>query len=304
MNYFLFLLMGLVWSASFLGIKVTVLALPPIFCAMTRVFIALLTFTIFFIGQHRSLKINLSDAMRLWIVGIISQGLPFILLFWGEQSVAPALASIINTSVAAWALLFNIIIFRDYSQMTIAKISGLVLGLLGVLAIFWPSLCECTSKFIGILSITGMAICYAIGALINQRWVIGKIPVSLRANLWHQHLGSLAFLLLMMILFEHWPSVHQVFGNGKVLLALAYLGIFSTAVAWIIYNHLIKEWGAILASSVMYIMPPLALLWDFIFLKLTPATNEILGVIIILIGITLIQFTPRRQQVISKTLTQ
>jgi drug/metabolite transporter (DMT)-like permease len=58
-----------------------------------------------------------------------------------------------------------------------------------------------------------------------------------------------------------------------------------------IYFYLLKEWGAVRTTSVMYIVPMLAILWDLLFLHLIPSTNELMGILTILVGVALIQWT-------------
>jgi len=295
MSYVLFLLLGLFWSASFIFIKITVLVLPPILSALLRVVVAQITFSLFFVVMRHRLQVPFASIWRLWIIGIFLQGIPFLLLFIGECYVAPALASIINGTVAIWVLCFSILIFRDYSQVTLPKLSGLALGVLGVLFIFIPMVQAGThTKAIGVLAITGMAMSYGIGALLNQHFCKCKYKVGIQASLWHQHWGSLMFLLTATLLFEPHINLGPLFHNPHVLLALLYLGVCSTAVAWFIYCYLIENWGAVRASSVLYIVPILTIIWDILFLHLVPTLNEIYGIIIILLGVALIQFTKKR----------
>jgi drug/metabolite transporter (DMT)-like permease len=294
LHLFMFLLLAALWSGSFINIKITVETFPPVFSALVRVFIALVCLTVLFLCQRKKITVSFKDGARLWLTGIFNQGLPFALLFYGERSVAPALASILNSTVSIWALLLGTIIFCDFKQWTPNKIIGLILGTAGVIFIFWPMLAAHNhSTLIGTLSILGMAVAYAIGALLNQHWIFGKMKTTIEANLWQQHLSSIVFLGLVSLILEPWP-IYSHFMNIKVIGAFLYLGVFATALAWIIYFSLIKHWDAVRASSVMYIVPILAILWDYLFLHLIPSWNQGIGATAILGGIILIQWTRRK----------
>ena len=186
-------------------------------------------------------------------------------------------------------------IFKDYSQVTFTKISGLILGVLGLLIIFWPDLTHQghQNQLIGILSITGMAMSYAFGALLNQRLNASIHKVAFKASLWQQHWGSLFFLLMISSLLEKWPSPLLILHDVHAILALLYLGIFSTTIAWFIYVHLINTWGALRASTVLFVTPILAIIWDKVFTNITPSLLELEGVLVILLGIGLIQFSKK-----------
>lgn len=298
MNYVVFVLLGIFWSLSFLAIKITVISIPPIFSAFLRVLIAQIAFTLFFVTMRHKLKAPFASIWRLWGVGIFLQGIPFLLLFIGECYVAPALASIINSTVPVWVFLLGISFFGDARHVNIGKFMGLALGMVGACFIFLPMLQgDNTSRLFGVLAITGMAISYALGALLNQRFCKSKFHVNLQASLWHQHWGSLSFLALCTLIFEHHFDITPVLHSSQVLFALLYLGIFSTAIAWFIYCHLISTWGAVRASTVLYMVPILTLIWDGLFLHLAPGFNEIAGIVFILLGVSLIQFCKKPQGV-------
>ena len=291
-NYIWFTLLALLWSGSFLGIKITVEHFPPLFCAMVRVFISLVFLTAIFGAMRAPLIVPFSTTWRLWIAGLFVQGIPFALLFYGERFIAPALAAILNSTVPIWALLLNLIIFRDIPKNIVLKILGLAIGLAGVMVIFIPRLEPGGhNTIVGLVAVIGMAICYGLGSILTQHVFSEKAKYHFQASVWQQHCSSLVFLLISSLTLEQWPSWHVFVENTSwdVWVAFIYLGLFSTAIAWIIFFHLIKEWGAVRASSVTYIMPVLAIYWDSIFLHLKPGWNELIGAALILIGVAITQ---------------
>jgi drug/metabolite transporter (DMT)-like permease len=292
-DFCFFGLLALLWSGSFLSIKITVDSCPAFFSAMTRVFVAFLSLSILFLIQKKKIFLSPRLAWRLWVAGIFSQAIPFAFLFYGEQFVEPALASIINSTVAIWALMLGVIFLRDFAQLTFYKVTGVLLGFVGIILIFGPMLKNGDDATVGILSIFGMVISYAIGALINQHIVFGKMKTEFQTNLWQQHLASFLFLLCLFLVFEPFPSLHNLM-NIRVVGAFIYLGVFATAISFIIYYYLIREWDAVRASSVMYVVPMLAILWDYVFLDLSPTWHELIGAAIILVGVMLIQCAKKK----------
>jgi len=290
-NILLFLLLALMWSGSFIFIKITVDAFPPVFSAAVRVFIAFITLTLLFISQRKKFLTPLQQCPKLWITGLFAQALPFAFLFYGEKFIAPALAAILNSTVSLWALLLGSLLFRDNTHWSFPKISGLLLGFGGILLIFLPFIGQHHNSMIGVMSVLAMAICYAIGGLLNQHWLFKKARIPMEICLWQQHLASLLFLLLISFLLE--PSPSFALFNFKISLAFLYLGVVATAFAWMIYFYLLRAWDAVRAASVMYLVPLLAMCWDFIFLHHTPSLNEIAGAGAILTGVVLIQVKRR-----------
>ncbi|MDX2164649.1 MAG: DMT family transporter [Gammaproteobacteria bacterium] len=289
-DYCLYGLLALFWSGSFINIKTTVDACPEFFSAMLRVFIGFITLTIFFLCQEKKVFVSPKIAWRLWVAGIFSQAIPFAFLFYGEQFIRPALASIINSTVSIWALLLGVVFLRDYAQLQRYKVLGVIIGFIGILIVFGPMLDDGRNAVVGIVSVFAMVLSYAVGALINQHMVFGKLKPATHVNLWQQHLASFVFLLVLTLSTEKFPDMHTLM-NVKVMGAFIYLGVFATAISFMIYYYLIREWDAVRASSVMYMVPMLAILWDYLFLHVPSEWYEIFGAIIILVGVMLIQKT-------------
>lgn len=285
----LFLVLALLWSGSFINIKIVVSQLPSVFCAMVRVLISFACLSIFFTIKQKKVFRPSFAYWRIWMAGFFVQALPFSLLFYGEKFIAPALASILNSTVSLWALVLGAVIFRDASQWTPIKIFGIVLGFLGIMFIFVPFISSGENSLIGVIAVLAMAISYAVGSLINQHVIFKRMTINSETNLIQQHICSILFLALTSLTLETWPAWSDLL-SIKLILAFLYLGIMATAIAWIIYFYLLKEWGAVRTTSVMYIVPVLAILWDFLFLHLIPTKNEFIGMFAILVGVTLIQW--------------
>src|SRR5690348_13765600 len=139
-NFILFLVLALLWSGSFINIKVVVGELPPVFCAMMRVLISLVCLSLLFALMRKKVFSLPAKYWQLWLAGLFAQALPFLFLFYGEKFIAPAFASIINSTVSIWALILGTLIFRDFSQWTAVKVGGIVLGFIGIILIFSPFL--------------------------------------------------------------------------------------------------------------------------------------------------------------------
>lgn len=293
-NYLIYFLLASFWGGSYTAIKFAVLQAPPFFSAMLRVGIAQICLVLFMLVGRTSIRLPKNMYWKIWLIGLFPLGIPFAFLFWGERYISPGLAGILCATMPIWALILSLIFTRSSTNFSINKLLGLLIGLLGVCIIFWPMLNfkGYEKEIIGSIATLFMALSYAIGALLNQR-VLGK-QIPFFANIFHQNLSSFIFLLALSACFESWPSKELLFSSSQVWIASIYLGLFSTAIAWLIYFHLIREWGAIRAASVTYVAPILAILWDYVFFHNYPRTSEILGVMIILVGVILIQISKKQ----------
>jgi drug/metabolite transporter (DMT)-like permease len=302
LNYFLLVLVAAFWGGSFVAIKYVIADFPPIFSAFLRVGTSLILLYLFFLFTRKNLAVSFPLRCRLWTIGIFAQGIPFSFLFWGEHLISAGLAGILNGTVPIWIFLISILFLRKTTEITTTKILGVIWGFMGIIVIFWPMLTfhEIRSEALGIGAVLIMAISYSIASLLTQH-LFAKQKIDFYANLYHQQWGSVMFLFLLSILLEKWPSLPVFLTAYPALIATFYMGLCSTALAWLIYYHLIREWGAIRTSAVTYLMPIMALLWDYVFLHNLPTLFESVGVVIILTSVLLMQY-PNTSKI--KTLSQ
>ncbi len=292
--YILFLALALFWSFSFLAIRISIAFFSPVFGATLRVGVAFFALSVLFVFTKTSLTQPWRITLLLWLQGILGQAFPFLFLFWGEQYISPGLASILNATVPLWTLLISLLILRDKKSLTLKKILGLILGFTGIITIFAPMILTGTAKtsamtLIGVLSLLAMAISYASAAILYQKLCQQK-ALEFKASVWHQHVGSFVFLLIFSFFTDSWPvaSIWSTF-SFDALLATIYLGLFSTALAYLIYSYLISQWGAVRAVSVVYVVPVFSVLWDFLFLHIHLRFYALTGMLIILLGVIFVQ---------------
>jgi drug/metabolite transporter (DMT)-like permease len=287
-DYLLFALLAAFWGGSFVAIKFAVLVFPSTFSAMLRVGIALAVLAVLFSIQKRKLHVPLATRRKMWLAGLFAQGLPFALLFWGEKRISPGLAGIINGTVPIWAFILGLLA-RNGETVTKRKTVGLLLGFIGIAVICSPLLSfgGTRGEIAGTAAVFLMAICYGVGTLLTRSLLSGA-KVDFRANAFHQNCASLAFLAVVSYFAEPWPTPQVIFASPVAVVSILYLGVFSTAVAFLIYFHLIREWGAVRASAVTYVAPIIAVFWDYVFFKNVPDRFEVVGVLAVLSGVVLL----------------
>ena len=285
----LFVLLAAFWGGSFVAIKFAVQVFPSTFSAMLRVGLALAVLFALFRYQGKDLSVSSPTRRKMWLAGLFAQGLPFALLFWGEKRISPGLAGIINGTVPIWTFIFGLIAGNSES-FTVRKTGGLILGFGGIAVICSPmlSFSGTRGEIAGTAAVFLMAICYGIGTLLTRSLLSGAAKVDFRANVFHQNCASLAFLFVLSLFAEPWPSAHAVFASPAAVTSIIYLGVFSTALAFLIYFHLIREWGAVRASAVTYVAPIIAVFWDYVFFRNVPDRFEIAGVLLVLSGVVLL----------------
>lgn len=289
-DYALFGLLAAFWGGSFVAIKFVVRDFAPMFGAMLRVGVALAVLAAVFKGEGRSLRVPAALRGKMWLAGFFAQGLPFCLLFWGERRISPGLAGIINGTVPLWTFALGLLAAGGGERVSPRKALGLALGLAGMAVIFAPLLVfgGTRGEVLGAGAVFLMALSYGVGSTLSRALLSGGRRADFRANLFHQHCASFVFLAAVSAACEPWPSPSAFFAVPAAVASVLYLGVFSTAAAFLIYYHLIREWGAVRASAVTYVAPVFALFWDFAFFGRLPSGSELAGVVAILSGVVLL----------------
>ncbi|MDE2292061.1 MAG: DMT family transporter [Elusimicrobia bacterium] len=285
MNVALFCVLASFWGGSFIAIKYVVAALPPVTGAAVRVLIGLVILRAILGALRRDTTVSWESRWRLWVTGLFSQGLPFALLFWGERRISAGLAGLINGTVPLWTFLIGTAAGREPASRRPGAWAGVGLGLVGAGLIFAPSLGR-GGEALGAAACLGMALCYATAAVLARTVLAGERPVDVYAGAFHQQVGSTVFLAALAAALS--GGATQPLPTGAALAGEIYLGVCSTALAFLIYFRLIRDWGSLKASTVTYVMPIVTLALDRVFFGRLPRALEAAGCAVVLCGIAVL----------------
>src|SRR5689334_13813304 len=99
------LLLGAVWGASFLFIKIAVAEMPPEILVTVRLVVAALLL----LGTLYARGLRLPARPRVWgdflFTGVVGLVFPYLLITWGEQHIASGMAAILNATTPLFSLL-------------------------------------------------------------------------------------------------------------------------------------------------------------------------------------------------------
>ncbi len=169
-------------------------------------------------------------------------------------------------------------------RMTVNKAIGVVIGFSGLLLLVYPNLITgVTASIYGIVAISLAAVSYGIG-LVYIRKHLTKIP-SIQAPA--AQLLSVTIYLVPLALWVN-PSFDLLSVGNEALWAVSILGVFGTAIAFILYFKLIERTSAGYASMVTYLMPIYGVLLGAALLQEQITGWMILGAALILGGVSLV----------------
>lgn len=280
-NLLLLFLLGMIWGASFLFIRASVSTIGPFPLMFSRVFVAGILLVLY-AGLSRQLRRDTFSAnwRKLLVVGFLNSALPFSLIGFSQLHITASLGSILNATTALFAALFAILLLGD--RLTLVKGAGLVIGITGVVVLVgWSPIPLSPAVALGIAGSLGAAISYALsGVYISKR--CQDVPSMTLAI--GQQAGSALLLLPLAAV-----NVGQISRPSPgVIGAVIGLGLICTALAYVIYFHLIEEEGPIRALMVTYLVPAFGTLWGVLFLGETLTLSILAGFTAILLSVILV----------------
>ena len=277
-QFLILLVLGLIWGASFLFIKVAVVTIPPFTVAFGRT--ALAALTLYVVLRYRGLK--LGSWGHLWgaflILGLFNGTVPYTLITWAEIHIDSGLAAILNALMPLFTVLLAHFFTQD-EKLNWMKVIGILLGFLGILALIGPAVLKgLGTHVIAQLAVVGAALCYALAAIYGRR--LKAVPPLVSAT--GQLIG--AALLTMPVSFiidKPWELSVTLLSLG----ALACLSLLGTALAYILYYYLLARIGATNVSLVTYLLPITGVFWGALLLGERLHWSAFLALALILAGI-------------------
>jgi drug/metabolite transporter (DMT)-like permease len=265
------------WGGSFLFMRVATPEFGPIALIAVRVTIAALVLmpVLAARGGLRELR---ESAWPLLVVGVISAALPFSLLAFATLSLTAGFTSILNATAPFFAAIVAFVWLGD--RLSRLRVTGLVIGFGGVLLLVWGKASfKGDGAGLALAAGLGSGVCYGIAANYT------KVRLS--------HVGPLvtatgcqvgAAVCWLPLAVWRMPAAMP---SLKAWLMVGALGVFCTAIAYILYFRLIARLGPARAVTVTFMVPAFGMLWGRVFLKEGVTWQMLVGTAVILVGTSL-----------------
>ncbi|HEY8742424.1 MAG TPA: DMT family transporter [Chloroflexota bacterium] len=277
------LTLAALWGGSFLAIRLAAPAFGPFALIDVRVLLAAAALLLY-AGLRRQ-RITVRPRWRGYLLlGAVNAAAPFTLIAYAELQLTASLAAILNATTPLFAALIAAIWLRE--TLTARKLGGLVLGLLGVaLVVGWSSLPLTAATFLAAGASLLAAVCYALGGVMVKARFSATPSMTLAVG---QQLG--AGIVLLPLAVSHLPGGVP---SAAATLAMLYLALAGTALAYLLYFHLVARVGPSNTLSVTLLVPVFGVLWSVLFLAEPISASTIVGLAVVLAGVLLATWQPR-----------
>jgi drug/metabolite transporter (DMT)-like permease len=227
---------------------------------------------------------TLAEAKSSINLSIVGNVVPFCLITWGQNFVASGATSLIISVVPIIVLFLAHYTLHD-EKITVKKLLGTLLGFGGVMLIIIPDVQAATNgKIWAYTAISGSALCYAITHVYSR--AIGQKHDNITLAT-----GCMVFGALIMV-----PIALSIDGVAAIpaitrqsWLAIGFLGLFSSAIATILFFYTLRLGGTMLTSYAGYLVPIYGVMFGAILLGEAITWRLILALILVLTGILFVQ---------------
>lgn len=289
------LLLSLLWGGAFFFIEIGLRGFPANTFVFLRVALAIAPMMIALRIMGLSLPRDRQSWMQLFVLGFINCALPFVLFFWGQTYIDSGLASVLNATTPLWGVVTAHFLTRD-EKATPARVIGVLLGMVGIVVMVGNDAAKGISN-----NVLAQAACllatlsYALAAIYGRKLSQSTMVPTVIAT---GQVITAAIIMLPLMLFIDQPWTLPMPGWDAISAVIA-LSLFSTSFAYFFYFRLIDRAGASNAMLVAFIMPVVAILLGVMALGEVIHTKEIIGALLIAIGLLaidgrLFRLLPRR----------
>ncbi|MGW6201764.1 EamA family transporter [Kribbella sp. NPDC055110] len=281
-----------VWGSTYLAIRVVVEAeIPPMLGMATRFLTAaaLMAAGLAVKSGRRRLRITRREAIGAATVGILLLAFGNGAVAIAEQTVPSGLAALLVAAIPLWLMLLRVGGGERPRAMTWV---GVLIGFGGA-ALLALSGGNTSAKPLSVAILVVGTICWATGSRYAPRLGLPRDPLV--TALYEMVFGGTAMVLLGVLRGEpgrlHLDRIH---GSGWI--ALAYLVVFGSLLAYTAYSYLLANAPISLVGTYAYVNPAVAVFLGWLILSESLTWQILLGGAVIIVDVALVVTSERKQK--------
>jgi drug/metabolite transporter (DMT)-like permease len=278
-------LLVLIWSSTWVGIKIGLEDCPPLLGAGVRFTLAGLVLLAVAALQRRPLRTD-------WLLAAVLALAPFAfaygLVYWGEQYVPSGLAAVLFGILPLYTAVLGSVLLHD-EPLRAALLLGVLIGIGGLSLAFLESV-ELGSADKAALGASALALAplgAAVGSIAQKRRAAELDAVVL--NGWAMLVGGL-LLLPVSAFSEHWGDFAW---TAESVGSIAYLALFGSAIAFVTLTVLLRHISAMAVAFLAMLLPFGALVFGAVLYDESITPRALGGAALVATGLLIAQWSRR-----------
>jgi drug/metabolite transporter (DMT)-like permease len=247
-----YFIISTVWGTTWFAVRIGLETVPPFLAAGVRCCVAALI--LYGLLRIRGGSIPLSRvAWRVYTaLGILTIGIPFALIYWGQQFVPTGLSSILFSMFPIGVALLSHFMLEN-ERLNAYKIAAVVLGTIGIVVIFSSDAAiHDANGLLGMGAILISVLIQALALVIIKKYGEPVSPTAM--NFVGMAMGGVMILVLSAVT----ESNRSVVWTGPAIASLAYLTVVASVITFLAYYWLLKRIDAVYLSLSSFINPLIA----------------------------------------------
>ncbi|MEM8845035.1 MAG: DMT family transporter [Pseudomonadota bacterium] len=280
----------IIWCTTPLAIQWSIQS-GMLFGLMSRLSLGLLVLAIIYVFSKQKLQFNKVNSMAFIAVGI---GIYFSMLFvyMSAQYIPSGWISVIFGLSPIITGVFSII-FLNENHFTKCKTIGMLLGLSGLIVIFYTSSELAATKVLGVFLMLTSTIAHAGSAVIVKKI---NAPITGKQSTFGGLLIAVPLIILTFVISGHQMGELTPRSIGSII----YLGAIGTAAGFSMYYYILKKLDAIKVSLIALVSPVIALILGIILNNEPFSMSIVIGGVLIISGLALFESYDKKSQAVKE----
>ncbi len=282
----LYAMLVLIWSSTWVAIKIGLEDTPPLLGAGVRFSVAGAGLLLVAAALRRSLR---TDIVLAALLGLLPFAFSYGLIYWGEQYVPSGLAAVLFGVMPIYVALLAAGLLKD-EPVSGRLLGGVAIAVGGLVLAFSESLAlgDGERAALGALACLVAPMASAVGNVAIKRRGEGLDAIVL--NGWAMLGGGLVLLAVALA----GEDVGAAAWTAQALGAIAYLAVLGSAVSFVVLTLLLRELPAVTMSFIALLLPLGALAFGAVLYDEPITALALGGAALVGAGIAVAQWPARR----------
>ncbi|MDC1133773.1 DMT family transporter [Alphaproteobacteria bacterium] len=281
-DWILVILLGLCWGSSFFFVEMLLKHLSPFMIVYLRVSIASIFLIVFIIIRGTKFKLSLKNLFNLFIMSLLNNIFPFLLITFGQQTTTGGLASILNANTSFIGILLASL-FLPLERLNFYRLIGVSIGILGVIiAIGYQNIIQLNHDDLGKYLILIATISYGFAGVWGKLKLQNFTPIIAAT-------GMLTMSTIILTPYAFTMHLEEIYSLNFFILKYAFVfAIICSVFAYFLYFKILESAGAGNLLICTIIIPPSSIFLNAFILNQMITFNECVGLIIIILGLIML----------------
>lgn len=288
------LITSIVWGTTWVVSKIAVNEMPALQMAAIRQFIGGTIFITFFLLYKKYPLPTRKQFAWLLVMALIMFVSANGLSTWSIKYIPAGLSSLIGALYPLCVVVLEKIFFKS-RKLTALTFIGLILGIGGIAIVFYENAFRNAgpSFLFGVFLSSVAMLSWSLGTIFIAR---NKVEINPYYGVGWQMI--IASIILFVLAYSTQPTVAINAISLTVWMAIAYLVLFGSLLAFVSFIYSMKKLSPSLASLYAYINPLVAMITAHFVLGEKLSMNIVWGAIVTLSGVFLVNYSMKRSELI------